>query len=59
MVSLTANEFSCDEQTTEYFLAQVADGGDPMGSAATLYFLCGEHQAVNVTRDVLGANAAL
>lgn len=59
MASLTTKDFSCDEQTIEYFLTQAADGGDPIGSAATPYFRCGEHQAVNVTRDILGANAAL
>jgi len=59
VVSLTTNDFSRNEQPTEYFLAQAADGGDPIGSAATLYFSCGEDLAVNVTRDVLGAKAAL
>lgn len=52
--------FECDATENGFFLAQSVDNGsDPLGAAAALYYLCGEDQAVEVTRDVLGADAAL
>lgn len=51
--------FSCDDTTNEFYIAQTADGGrDLKSAAAAIYYLCGEDQAVDTFRSVFGVAGA-